>query len=150
MNASWHTTNDSHHMYKWFVSHVSKPSTVPNIRMSQITHTNESCHTCQWVMSHMCMGHVTYLSGSCPTYEWVMSQIWTSLVSHIKISHVTHVKVLCPHSSVAVCCSVLQYFAVCVAMYCSAFRCAVLLKWLARSHFSSRTHAPPTHTLTPT
>jgi len=47
-----------------------------------VTHVNDSCHTYEWVMSHMWMSHVTHVNESCHTYEWVMSHIW--------ISHVTH------------------------------------------------------------
>ena len=34
---------------------------------------NESCHTYEWVMSHIWMSHVTRMNKSCHTYEWVMS-----------------------------------------------------------------------------
>ena len=34
------------------------------MRMSHVTHANESCHTCEWVMSHMRMSHVTHLDES--------------------------------------------------------------------------------------
>ena len=30
----------------------------------------------EWVMSHIRMSHVTHMNESCPTYEWVMSHIW--------------------------------------------------------------------------
>jgi len=36
---------------------------------------NESCHTYEWVMSHIWMSHVTHMDGSCSTYEWVMSNM---------------------------------------------------------------------------
>jgi len=52
-----------------------------HIRMSHVTHTNESCHTYEWVMSHIWMSHVTHTNESSPTYEWAMS--------HIRMSHVT-------------------------------------------------------------
>ena len=48
---------------------------------------NESCHTCEWVMSHIWMSHVTHMNESCHTYEWVMSHVW--------ISHVTHMNESC-------------------------------------------------------
>ena len=41
---------------------------------------NGSCHTYEWVMSHM--------NGSCHTYEWVMSHMNGSC--HIWKGHVTH------------------------------------------------------------
>jgi len=41
--------------------------------MSHVTHGNESCHTYEWVMSHIWMSHVTHMNESCHTYEWVES-----------------------------------------------------------------------------
>jgi len=35
--------------------------------MSQVTHMNESCHTCAYVMSHMWMSRVTRVTMSCHT-----------------------------------------------------------------------------------
>jgi len=53
---------------------------------------NESCHTCEWVMSHICRSHVTHMNESCHTYEgvtpmdeachtyeWVMSFVHSDL-----------------------------------------------------------------------
>ena len=36
---------------------------------------NESCHTYEWVMSHIWISHVPHMNESCPTYEWVMSSV---------------------------------------------------------------------------
>ena len=47
---------------------------------------NESCHTYEWVMSHIWMSHVTQMNESCHTYEWVMSYIWMSHVTHMNES----------------------------------------------------------------
>ena len=73
---------------------------------------NESCHTYEWVMSHILMSrvpqyewvmwhiwfinqvncpskdlsHVTHMNESCHTYEWVMSHIWMSHVTHMNAS----------------------------------------------------------------
>ena len=55
--------------------------------MSHVTHMNESCHTYEWVMSHIWMGHVTHMNESCHTYAWVMS--------HIRMHHVTHMNKSC-------------------------------------------------------
>jgi len=57
---------------EWVMSHTW---------LSHGTHKNESCHTYEWVMCHIC-GHVTHVNGSCHTNEWVMSHIWTSHVTH--------------------------------------------------------------------
>ena len=59
-------------------------------------HVSESCHTHQWVMSHVWVSHV---GVSCQTYEWVMSHVWVShvgepchtyewVMSHVWVSHV--------------------------------------------------------------
>ena len=52
------------------------------IRMSRVTDTNESCHAYKWVMSHIWKSHVTHTNGSCHTYERVMS--------HKRMSDATH------------------------------------------------------------
>jgi len=81
-----------------------------HVWMNHVTHTNESCHTYEWVMSQMRMSHVTHMNESCHTYEWVMSHIQMSRVthtnesrhtyewvmSHIWMSHVTQLQEL-PH-----------------------------------------------------
>jgi len=68
--------------------------------MSHVTRMNESCHTDEWVMSHMWMSchkyewvmshiwmsHVTRMNESCQTHEWVMSHIWMSHVAHMNES----------------------------------------------------------------
>ena len=52
---------------------------------------NESCHTHEWVMSHMIESHVwirrvTHMNESCHTYQWVMSHTWMSHVAHMNES----------------------------------------------------------------
>jgi len=37
--------------------------------VSHVTHVNGSCHTCEWVMSHMWMSHVTHVNTSCHTCQ---------------------------------------------------------------------------------
>ena len=73
--------------------------------LSDVIVWNESCHTYEWVMSHIWTSHVTHMSESnhihtrvlshlwmspvthmnesCYTYEWDMSHIWMSQVTHI-------------------------------------------------------------------
>ena len=65
---------------------MSHACPMPHIRMSHVSHVNESCHTYDWVMSHIWMGHVTHMNESCHTYEWVMAHIWMSHVSHMNES----------------------------------------------------------------
>jgi len=59
---------------------------ISHIWMSHVTHMNESCHTYKWVMSHIWMSHVTHMNESCHTYEWVMSHIWMIHVTHMNES----------------------------------------------------------------
>jgi len=93
--------------YKWVMSHMW---------MSPVTHViyNESCRTCEWVMSHMSfiaanksrfrhhlhdslidsrkcvisrmwMSHVTHVNESRHTCERVMSLIWMSRVTRMNV-----------------------------------------------------------------
>jgi len=48
---------------------------------------NDSCHIYERVMSHIRMSHVTHMNELCHTYESVMS--------HIRMSHVTHTNQSC-------------------------------------------------------
>jgi len=41
----------------------------------------ESCHTYEWVMSHVWISHVTRVNKSCQTCKWVMSHVWMSHVT---------------------------------------------------------------------
>jgi len=58
-----------------------------------ISRMNESCHTCEWVMSHMWMSQITHVDESCHkltshiTHDWVMSHIPLA-TSHMYISFV--------------------------------------------------------------
>jgi len=47
---------------------------------SCLTH-DKSCHTYEWVMSHVWISHVTHINDSCHTYECILS--------HTGMSHVT-------------------------------------------------------------
>jgi len=37
--------------------------------MSRVPHMNKSCHTYEWVMSHIWTSHVTHMNESCHTYN---------------------------------------------------------------------------------
>ena len=136
--------NESCHMYQWvmshvwmsqvasmnesclvWISHVAYERVVSHLNesWSHVTHewvvSHESCHTYEWVMSHIWMNHVAYervvsrLNGSCHTWlgrlTRVMSHIWMShvthmneschtsiwVMSHIWMSHVTYMNVSC-------------------------------------------------------
>jgi len=54
-----------------------------------LTHMNESCHTYEWVTSHIWMSHVPHMNESCHTYKWVMSHTHQWVMSHTWMSHVT-------------------------------------------------------------
>ena len=43
------------------------------IRMGHVTHANKSCHTFEWVTSHIWINHVTHMNESCYTQVWVMN-----------------------------------------------------------------------------
>jgi len=51
-----------------------------------LSHMNGSCHTYEWVMSHIWMSHVTHMYESRHTYVWVTSHIWMSHVTHMNES----------------------------------------------------------------
>jgi len=64
-----------------------------HLRLSHVTHTPESCHTCAWVISHICMCHVTH--ESCSIYSWAVSHM---CMSHIfAMSHMSHVPFAMSH-----------------------------------------------------
>jgi len=89
--------------------------------MSHVTSMNESCHTNDWVMSHIWMRHVTHVDDHpyvlsfhlllqlCHTRECVMQYLWMShvtrvneschmyawVMSHIRMSLVTHMNKSC-------------------------------------------------------
>jgi len=82
-----------------------------NIWMCHITHMNESCHTHEWVMSHMqvegsdgeLIRHkivMLHIWMSHVTYDWVMSHVWHAdervrvSVAHIH-DHITHMNESC-------------------------------------------------------
>jgi len=63
---------------------------VSHIWMSHVTQMNGSCYTCECAMSHIWMRHVARMNASCHTYKWVMLHIWMSHVTHMNASCHTH------------------------------------------------------------
>jgi len=74
----------------WFMSHMP---------ITDVAHINTSCHTCQWIMSHISasieswdthqMSHLTHINQlCCPTYKSVLSHIYMSVVTHINVNWV--------------------------------------------------------------
>jgi len=47
----------------------------------------ESCRTCKWVISHVCMSHITRMHESCRTHERVISHPWKSHATHLNESY---------------------------------------------------------------
>jgi len=90
---------------------------------------SESCHTYEWVMSHLWVSHVTPMSESCHTSEWHTPEQQSSSYcqSWRCVPRVPNYPVLCKLLCVAVCCSELQWVVVCcsvlqsVAVCCSVF-----------------------------
>jgi len=80
-----------------------------HIWMSHITHTDELCHTCKWIASNIRMDHITHINGSCHRYEWVMLHICTLSVESnalvwMKLSHLwvtSYIQI--PYSFYSVC-----------------------------------------------
>jgi len=66
--------NDLCPTYEWVMSHI---------RISHVTHVNESCHlqpslcfTCRWLLGwHIWMVFVPYMNESRPTNDWVRSHV---------------------------------------------------------------------------
>jgi len=95
--------NTTRLLYRWVISYVRVHHVTPmneschtyecvtsHIWMNQVTqmllegnpararsHTNESLHPCERVISPICMSHVTHRKTSCHIYEWVMSRMCT-------------------------------------------------------------------------
>ena len=67
------------HIWK---SHVTYEWDVWCAWISHVTHTDESCHPHERVMSPIRTSHVTHTNESCHPYKWVMSPIRTSHVTH--------------------------------------------------------------------
>ena len=90
------------------------------LKLTWLRCVHESCHTCQWVVSHMsmsrvthvCMSHVAHVNEWCHTCQRVMSQWkhWSChmrvpwVMSHIWMSGVTHKNGVC-----LVYCGVMSY-----------------------------------------
>ena len=65
-----------------------------------VSHMNESCYTYGCVMSHIWMSHVTHMNESCHTYKWTSHvtlmdescHTYERVMSHIRTSHATQEK----------------------------------------------------------
>jgi len=72
---------------------------VKNISVNQTAHSNEPCHSREWVMSHIWMSHVPRMETICKSTgdEWVMSRIhvYTRVTPYVWVSHITHRNPIC-------------------------------------------------------
>jgi len=113
--------NESRDTYEWVMSrmcHANESGTARIWMYRDVTHsclshgsfiwsaqfwtsqlpTNESCHTYEWVVSHIWMSHVTHMNGLCHAYELGATQIWKWCVTRANwavwqtlMSDVTHI-----------------------------------------------------------
>ena len=110
--SSWHSYETcvgqdmSQHVVTPVDSHIRdiRMCDMSHVRMSHVTHINESCHTYEWVMSHIWRIRDTHMKESCYMYEGVTNSCHVTWMKESR--HVT----TCRDSSqcVAVCCSELQ------------------------------------------
>ena len=56
-NESRHTVNESCHIFIWVAMYMRLP---PASRSLLPINKNKSCHTCEWVTSHVFLGGVVY------------------------------------------------------------------------------------------
>ena len=164
--CSWQV-NESCHTYEWLMpltwmklvrdtaphGHVTSHM---QMSISNVTQTNESCHTNGRVISHLWMSHVTHMNEPCKrtrhqmgesrhTYECVMSHVWMSLVTHMNescqymwMSHITTMTGSCHTyegvmswltATRATYCNILQH----IATHCNTLMTGVM-SWLAATH----------------
>ena len=91
--------------------------------MSHVTHTNESCHTHEWVMSHTWMSHGTHMNESCHTSKIRACRVCIWMTWHTSGTSVQE-------ATTSTCCSVLQCDAVC----CSVLQCIAVSYLQQRSN----------------
>jgi len=94
-----------------------------HVWMSHVSHVNESCLICKWVMSNMWMSPVTYLIESCHIFNWVMSHMWMSDVSYV-------------NESCLICAWVMTHTSMCHASYVWEFVNELCMSHMCMSHVS--------------
>jgi len=98
-------------------------------------HTNETCLTCEWVMSHLRMSHVPHINWVCPTYECVMSHLHGWVMSHYDrvMSHTQITRMNTKMSGVVCVCvrvCACVYVCVCVYMYIHIYIYILMYKYI--------------------
>jgi len=93
---------------------------------------NESCHTYEWVMSHIWMSHVTHMNESMMQGQSVcLGMFWLWCCIETACGAVWFSVLQCG----SVCCSVVQCGAVwCSVLQCVALRCSALVVLLHQTH----------------
>jgi len=155
--SSWHSYETcvgqdmSQHVVTPVDSHIRdiRMCDMSHVRMSHVTHINESCHTYEWVMSHIWRIRDTHMKESCYMYEGVttyhnmyegvtnschvtcMKETRTHVMLHVWRSHDMSQHVVTPRS-------VLQ----CVVVSCRWVRDISMWAIRLRSHDMSQ-HVTP-------
>ena len=85
--------HDMSHRYVWHDSCIcqraQRRKNMCNLSLWYVccfTHTDESCHVCEWVVSHMWMSRATHVNEPCHTCKWVVSHMWMSRVTYVNES----------------------------------------------------------------
>jgi len=96
--------NEPCHTYEWVMTHIW---------MNHVTHMDESCHTYEWVVSHtwhtwhismstcaLAHSYVCHDSSICGSFicvPWLINEYlcWVFNMSHLRMSHGTHMNGSC-------------------------------------------------------
>jgi len=84
--AMWHNSSHTFEGVKACLDvTLMRRECLASLWMSHVTHVNESCHTCEWVMSHMWMSHVTRVNEwePCHIHEWMSASHVPQFMWHI-------------------------------------------------------------------
>jgi len=77
-SCNWDMSHVNHGNESWHTHVVPTFLFFQKGQVSQVFHvkgfTCGICHTCEWVMAHICMGPLTHVNTSWYTSGWVMSQ----------------------------------------------------------------------------
>jgi len=73
---------------------------VSHLWIDYVTHDNESCHTCEWIMPRTTMSHVTHVNSRhaygcvalCQRYALVMSHMWLSHDTNVPSPVTWHIR----------------------------------------------------------
>ena len=102
-----HMNDSCHNMNELCQTHAALHCTRQLRLGGHVTRMNESCHTCEWVMSHIWMSDITQvvLFTATATSTWKARHTWMSYVTHVNeschtwMSHFTKVQLLTAHGN---------------------------------------------------